>query len=140
MNIISKQIKDWNTKENGNPDIYDLKIELLESSVSVITKNKETGLFMEAIIEIHNGIPAVHVYGQEGGDPIVHAHRNTDGLVINPERYSEMQTIVDPIYPVSTPEPALFFGDPHVCEYCGQDCFTGEGCDEHLAGGFQNES
>ena len=127
-------LKDWNCEETGNNTEHSLEIETTLNSASVKVKNQETGLFLEVLVEIDKGVPALHIWGVDGGEPIFHAHRNNDGLVVTPEYHTEVSNIQSIFYPGS--RSAVMFREEHLCEFCGQRCYEGEGCDEFQAGGF----
>lgn len=109
---MKKVIQDWNAPENGIEDKFDLEVDSTETNTVIKIKNQETGLYLEICVEVDRGVPAFHVWGTEGSDALLHAHRTQEGLVVNPEHDIEPRQIPDPIY--GDTKPALFFEEEYV--------------------------
>ena len=111
--LLKRILEPWDS-ETPRYQQYEIEVTDEGNGIQIKIKGQEDGLYLEAFFEIDRGGPAFHVWGTEGGDALLHAHRTQGGLIVNPERSDEVEKVPDPIY--SDKHEALLFPDYHIQE------------------------
>ena len=139
--FIETEITDWDCegrKEKGLPvDDYKLTVESdelgSENGVYITVRNPENNLYLQLRVEISNNLPTVRVWGDDGGDTLVHLTRDMDKLYITPEDLADVKPDENP----SINNLDSYSIPAHrECPFCGELCFESGGCDEWNNSGY----